>query len=110
MTATRRSRRVQGRGTDAAGSTSIWRLSGNVFEDLERAPEVGHNDFSKAKRNPYPKRVTGQVTIRLDAITLGCFRALAEKTEIPQRTLMQLYLRERAATGKRPSLRWRAPR
>ena len=32
-----------------------------------------HYDFSKARRNPYAKRLKKQVTIRLDEETLGYF-------------------------------------
>jgi len=33
-------------------------------------------DFSKARRNPYAKRLKRQVTIRLDAPTLDYFKDL----------------------------------
>lgn len=64
-------------------------------------------DFSKAKRNPYAKRLKQQITIRLDQDTIAYFKKLAEETEIPYQTLINLYLRDCAATEKRPSLRWR---
>ena len=35
-------------------------------------------DFSKAKRNPYAKRLKKQITIRLDKGTLEYFKGLAE--------------------------------
>lgn len=63
-------------------------------------------DFSKAKRNPYAARLKRQVTIRLDAVTIQYFKSLAEETGIPYQTLINLYLRECAATGRKPSLRW----
>ena len=65
-------------------------------------------DFSRAKRNPYAKRLKRQITIRLDEDTLAYFRELAEDTEIPYQTLINLYLRECAKTKKRPGLRWKA--
>lgn len=65
-------------------------------------------DFSKARRNPYAKRLKKQLTIRLDEDTLGYFRELAEETGIPYQTLINLYLRECAAQKKRPSLRWKS--
>jgi uncharacterized protein (DUF4415 family) len=64
-------------------------------------------DFSKAKRNPYAKRLKRQVTIRLDETTLAYFNELAEETGIPYQTLINLYLRECAASHKRLDLRWR---
>ena len=63
-------------------------------------------DFSKARKNPYAKRLKRPVTIRLDAATLGYFRALSEEAGIGYQTLINLYLRECAASGKRLSLTW----
>ena len=65
-------------------------------------------DFSKGKRNPYAKRLKKQVTTRLDEDTLEYFKSLADDTEIPYQTLINLYLRECAKTKKRPGLKWRA--
>jgi len=64
-------------------------------------------DFSKARRNPYAKRLKKQLTIRLDEDTLAYFRQLADETEIPYQTLINFYLRECAQEKKRPSLRWK---
>jgi uncharacterized protein (DUF4415 family) len=64
-------------------------------------------DFSKARRNPYARRLKKQLTIRLDEETLAYFRQLAEETEIPYQTLINFYLRECAQEKKRPSLRWK---
>lgn len=65
-------------------------------------------DFSKGKRNPYAKQLKKQITIRLDEETLEYFKDLADDTEIPYQTLINLYLRECAKTKKRPGLKWRA--
>jgi uncharacterized protein (DUF4415 family) len=64
-------------------------------------------DFSKAKRNPYASRLKRQVTIRLDAATIEYFKRLAEETGIPYQTLINLYLRECAATRRKLTMRWR---
>ena len=66
-------------------------------------------DFSKGKRNPYAKRLKRQVTIRLDETTISYFNELAEETGIPYQTLINLYLRECAASHKRLNLHWRPP-
>ena len=63
-------------------------------------------DFSKAKKNPYAKRLKRQVTIRLDQATIGYFGRLAEDTGIPYQTLINLYLRECVATSKKLDLTW----
>ena len=67
-----------------------------------------HYDFSKAKRNPYASRLKQQVTIRLDHDTVKYFKRLAEETGIRYQTLINLYLRECAATGKKLSNTWTA--
>lgn len=64
-------------------------------------------DFSKAKRNPYARRLKRQVTIRLDQDTIAYFQDLSEETGIPYQTLINLYLRDCATTGKRLTLAWR---
>lgn len=65
-----------------------------------------HYDFSNAKRNPFARRLKQQVTIRLDRDTIEYFRRLAEETGIRYQTLINLYLRECASTGKRLSNTW----
>lgn len=68
-----------------------------------------HYDFSGARRNPYAKHLKRQVTIRLDEDTLTYFRTLAGETAIPYQTLINLYLRECARSGRQLRLEWRAP-
>src|ERR1035438_3981971 len=63
-------------------------------------------DFSKAKRNPYARRLKQQVTIRLDHDTVKYFKRLAEETGIAYQTLINLYLRECVLTGKKLSNTW----
>jgi uncharacterized protein (DUF4415 family) len=65
-------------------------------------------DFSKAKRNPYAKRLKRQVTIRLDHGTIAYFKALSDETGIRYQTLINLYLRDCAASQKKLSVLWRA--
>jgi uncharacterized protein (DUF4415 family) len=67
-----------------------------------------HYDFSKAKPNPYAKRLKKQVTIRLDEEALEYFQKLADETGIAYQTLINLYLKDCAASGKRLELLWRA--
>ena len=64
-------------------------------------------DFSQAKPNPYAKRLKKEVTIQLDERTVEYFDALSAETGIPSRTLIKLYLRECAATRKRPAIQWK---
>lgn len=67
-------------------------------------------DFSKARRNPYANRLKQSVTIRLDAQALGYFKDLATKTGIPYQTLINLYLRDCAATERKLDLQWKSGR
>lgn len=69
-----------------------------------------HYDFSKARTNPYAKRLKKSITIRLDESTIGYFKALADETALPYQSLINLYLRDCAASGRRLSMAWRAPR
>jgi predicted DNA binding CopG/RHH family protein len=64
-------------------------------------------DFSKARRNPYAGILNKQVTIRLDNITIKYFKDLANETGIPYQTLINLYLRDCAATSRKLSLQWK---
>lgn len=63
-------------------------------------------DFSKARRNPYARRLKRQVTIRLDEATISYFTTLASETGIPYQTLINLYLRDCAASKKKLALNW----
>jgi uncharacterized protein (DUF4415 family) len=65
-------------------------------------------DFSKGKRNLYAKRLKKQITIRLDEATLAYFKRLADETEVPYQTLINLFLRDCARAKKRPAMRWEA--
>jgi predicted DNA binding CopG/RHH family protein len=67
-------------------------------------------DFSKAQRNPYAKRLKRSVTIRLDEATITYFKALAEETEIPYQTLINLYLRDCATHERKLAMNWRPTR
>ena len=64
-------------------------------------------DFSKARRNPYAKHLKRQVTMRLDEDTIRYFKALAGETGIPYQTLINLYLRDCAAKGRKLTMNWK---
>jgi len=63
-------------------------------------------DFSKGKRNPYARRLKRQITIRLDEPTIEYFRGLATDSGVPYPTLINLYLRDCAETGRTLAMRW----
>ena len=63
-------------------------------------------DFSKGKQNPYAKMLKQQITIRLDRPTIEYFKGLASESGIPYQTLINLYLRDCAMTGRKLSMKW----
>ena len=60
----------------------------------------------KSRKNPYAKHLKQQVTIRLGVDVISYFKDLAEETGIPYQNLINLYLRDCVASGRRPSLEW----
>ncbi len=65
-------------------------------------------DFSKARKNPYAKRLKKQITIRLDEPTVGYFKDLSDELGIPYQTLINLYLRDCASKKRKLAMNWKA--
>lgn len=63
-------------------------------------------DFSGARPNPYAKALKKQVTIRLDQPTIDYFKNLSEEVGIPYQSLINLYLRDCAMSGKKLEMKW----
>ena len=63
-------------------------------------------DFSKGRKNPCAQRLKKSVTIRLDEDTVTYFKELAEETGVGYQTLINLYLRDCAASQKKLRMRW----
>lgn len=64
-------------------------------------------DFSGSRKNPYASQLKKPVTIRLDQESITYFKAMSEETGIPYQSLINLYLRECASSGKRLNLAWK---
>lgn len=64
-------------------------------------------DFSKSKKNPYASQLKKQITIRLDEESISYFKSISEKIGIPYQSLINLYLRDCAATHRKLSLNWK---
>ena len=64
-------------------------------------------DFSKGRPNPYARLLKKSVTIRLDTRALEYFKGMAEESEIPYQTLINLYLRDCAYRGRKLRLLWK---
>lgn len=63
-------------------------------------------DFSKAKKNPYASQLKKQITIRLDEDVIDYFKSVSEKVGIPYQSLINLYLRDCAASQRQLNLSW----
>ncbi len=63
-------------------------------------------DFSKAKKNPYAKKLKTQITINIDSDTIAYFKEQAESSGIPYQTLINLYLSDCAANKKHLQMSW----
>lgn len=64
-------------------------------------------DFSTAKKNPYASQLKKKITIRLDEDAIDYFKSISEKVRIPYQSLINLYLRDCAATQKQLDLSWK---
>jgi hypothetical protein len=64
-------------------------------------------DFSDAIKNPYAKRLKKSITIRLELSTVAYFKGLAEELELPYQSLINLYLRDCAASKRKLKLTWK---
>lgn len=65
-------------------------------------------DFSKAKKNPYARKLKKQVTIRLEPEVIDYFKDLSAQNGIPYQTLINLFLRDCAQSKKKPVIEWAA--
>ena len=65
-------------------------------------------DFSRAKKNPYARRLKKQITLRIDEPTITYFRSLSEATGIRYQTLINLYLRDCVVQRRILAMEWAA--
>lgn len=65
-------------------------------------------DFSKMKgrKNPYASKLKQPVTMRLDKDTVAYFKEMAKASGIPYQSLISLYLRDCAASGRKLEMTW----
>ena len=64
-------------------------------------------DFSKSRKNPYASQFKKQITIRLDEDAITYFKAVSEEVGIPCQSLINLYLRDCAASNRKLNLQWK---
>jgi hypothetical protein len=58
------------------------------------------------RKNPYTKRLRKQITININNETVAYFKAQSEEVGIPYQTLINLYLSDCAAHGRKLNLSW----
>ena len=64
-------------------------------------------DFSAARKNPYAAQLKKQITIRLDEASITYFKTISEDVGIPYQSLINLYLRDCAASQRKLNLNWK---
>ncbi len=64
-------------------------------------------DFSAATKNPYAAQLKKQITIRLDEESVNYFKKISEEVGMPYQSLINLYLRDCAATQRKLDLSWK---
>ena len=64
-------------------------------------------DFSTAKKNPYAAQLKKQITIRLDEVSITYFKSISDDVGIPYQSLINLYLRDCAASHRKLNLDWK---
>jgi predicted DNA binding CopG/RHH family protein len=64
-------------------------------------------DFSAASNNPYAAQLKKQITIRLDEESVNYFKKISEEVGMPYQSLINLYLRDCAATQRKLNLSWK---
>jgi len=64
-------------------------------------------DFSAARKNPYAAQLKKQITIRLDEASITYFKTISEDVGVPYQSLINLYLRDCAASHRKLNLNWK---
>ena len=64
-------------------------------------------DFSAARKNPYAAQLKKQITIRLDEESITYFKTISEDVGVPYQSLINLYLRDCAASHRKLNRNWK---
>ena len=64
-------------------------------------------DFSQARKNPYASQLKKQITIRLDEDSITYFKNISDSVGSPYQSLINLYLRDCAASNRKLNLQWK---
>ena len=63
-------------------------------------------EFTKAKKNPYAKKLRQQVTINLDSSVIDYFKEMSASSGIPYQTLINLYLSDCVKSRRQLNISW----
>lgn len=65
-------------------------------------------NFSKmrSRKNPYASKLKKQVTLRMGEDVIEYFKSMAEETDIPYQSLINLYLKDCVAHHRKIDLSW----
>ncbi len=63
-------------------------------------------DFSKARKNPYAKKLKQQITINIDIEVIDFFKQMSSTSGIPYQTLINLYLSDCANQKRKINISW----
>ncbi len=75
---------------------------------IEKGGEHKKNmTVQKTVKKPYAGRFKRQVNLRMDEGTISYFKKLAQEIGVPYQTLINLYLRDCAASHKKLALHWK---
>ena len=60
----------------------------------------------KSRPNPYAKRPKKQITLRINPDVIDYFKSMAEETEIPYQSLINLYLQDCMTSHRKLNVQW----
>ena len=78
----------------------------SIFTNQQQYRHAWRIRFQPSQPNPYTQRLKKQITIRLDEDTIAYFKAMADEKGIPYQSLINLYLRDCAASERKLNLSW----
>ena len=73
---------------------------------LSRCSIQKEYDFSEAIKNPHASQLKKLITIRLDEESISYFKSISQEVGIPYQSLVNLYLRDCAATHRKLNPNW----
>ena len=60
----------------------------------------------KSRKNPYASRLKKPVTMRLSEDVIEYFKGMAVEAGVPYQSLINLYLRDCLANGRKVEIKW----